>query len=251
MEGHQRCEGFHAKHLGVCQCSCVLVDVGLNNGASLLQWPVKALASRLLHAKPAWSGLQKCLRSTPMNRTCYYGFEANPSFDRQLVALQSALRAKGTLVKLFTSTAFSTGDGMARLFVQPTAHDVDAAGSTLEGSKGLSYHDPDHPSQWQFKPRSPVRMHYNATPVPSVDAGRFLAALRAASSFVAIKIDVEGFEFSLLAHLLASARSVVCGLDLLAVEWHEWRVPNHKGHTAELMREMQPPLCNVTLFSWH
>ena len=48
--------------------------------------------------------------------------------------------------------------------------------------------------RWHFKKHSPVRARYNATRVASIAAGSFFEQLLASSSFVAMKIDVEGFE---------------------------------------------------------
>ena len=51
--------------------------------------------------------LQQCIDD---KNTCYYGFEANPSFDETLDAIERTLRDAGRPVKLFTRTAFNIND---------------------------------------------------------------------------------------------------------------------------------------------
>ena len=38
------------RHLGVCHCECVFVDVGLNDGSTLLHWPRNAARSTAMSA---------------------------------------------------------------------------------------------------------------------------------------------------------------------------------------------------------
>ena len=110
-----RVDSLHARHLGVCRCDCALVDVGLNNGDSLQQWPSTALAR--LQGRGVARGLLRCLDATAKSRTvCWYGLEANPAFDSSLNMLQGSLRAQGVRVKLFSSTALSIDGGGANLF---------------------------------------------------------------------------------------------------------------------------------------
>lgn len=121
---------IHASHVGRCHCDCVLVDVGLNNGDSLLSWPKAALASAQDHGEadaPVWRRLHSCMASSA---ACYYGFEANPDFSGRLEALEAQLREDGRPVRLFTETAFSTSSEGADVFVEPTPHRVCTGGCT-------------------------------------------------------------------------------------------------------------------------
>ena len=96
-----------------------------------------------------------------------------------------------------------------------------------------------------------VAARYQRRTVQSYNASAFLADLAAGSAFVALKLDIEGFEFTLLKHLLEHSPRALCALEILAVEWHEHMVPKFAGHTAPLLRSLQHEQCNVTTLRWH
>lgn len=81
------CSTIHSIFLGVCRCDCVFVDVGLNDGRTLQEWPVAAnhMLQRL-HLQPSLvDSFGRCMRAANLT-TCYYGFEANEAFDKTLQA---------------------------------------------------------------------------------------------------------------------------------------------------------------------
>lgn len=108
--------------------------------------------------------------------------------------------------------------------------------------------------KWRRNNNVTVTERYRKRVVPSVDAAVFLADLAASSDFVALKLDVEGFEFTLLPTLLrpeAHPKRHVCALDVLATEWHERMMPAaHAGATARLHDQLRGPGCNVTSLVW-
>ena len=62
----------------------------------------------------------------------------------------------------------------------------------------------------------------------------------------AVKVDVEGYEYELLSHVLLTRPQSLCELDLLAVEWHEGtRLPMHRGHRAHLEWMLDQRPCRV------
>ena len=84
---------LHARELGVCRCDCTFVDVGLNDGHSLLRWPHIAW-QQLNRSKTTRSRTLGAMRSCfeHQRTTCYYGFEANPKYNAQLARLEQRLR---------------------------------------------------------------------------------------------------------------------------------------------------------------
>ena len=92
---------------------------------------------------------------------------------------------------------------------------------------------------------------YKRETVASTDAGAFLSALHAHSDFVSLKLDIEGFEYQLLPHLMMHAPRALCGLGVMAAEWHESMVPKYTGTTTHLNWFLTHAECNVTVIDWH
>lgn len=206
---------FHAEALGVCRCECVLVDVGLNNGYSLMEWPRQAAMELARadreneHRSEVNRRMHQCLRKR--ETTCYYGFEGNPAFDERLMATQEQLRRRGHHVKLYTSTVFSTHGGEADFFVEPARFHTGAVLSTLDPSlKLVSKVQPRKGARILLNTSETVRRHYQRTRVKSTDAAAFLSALAEASDFVAMKLDIESFEYTLLPHLILTNPQRLC-----------------------------------------
>ena len=100
---------------------------------------------------------------------------------------------------------------------------------------------------WRVNYSESAATKYKKQHVASADAGHFLNSIREWSQTVAVKLDVEGFEYTLLPHLLQGSRSVICSLDLLVVEWHR-HVAWHT--TSNITKELQNPSCNVSVLHW-
>ena len=266
---------LHGQHFGVCRCRCTLVDVGLNNGHSLRLWPKDALArGARSDTRPVWQRLRECNATS----TCYYGFEANPMYDHTLQGLESHHQKihDGTRIKIFTSTAFTThGDGVD-FFVAPSKLGTGHR-KLIRNGHAPGMHPGPHASNFGYACRSLVHAEtstleptmpavtkgkhgwsihlsssavndYNLTHVASVNASQFLAAIIDWSDFVGVKMDVEGYEYSLLPHLLRSTPAALCGLDLLAIEWHGYaRNASRLGPT--IKRQLDS--CNLTIIDWH
>merc|ERR1711935_115786 len=169
-------------------CDCALIDVGLNNGATLLQWPAEAVArlqEEYKGEKAIARSMHRCLAHK--STACFYGFEANPVFDGRLRHMEKQLRRQGLKVQLFASTAFGTSSQNVTFFVEP-AGPGGSTGSSLDGSKPLTSLTE---KGWYTNLSTEVREHYVETTVQSVDAAAFLARMHAASAFVAVKIDID------------------------------------------------------------
>lgn len=266
----QLCSSFHRSHLGVCHCHCVLIDVGLNRGRSLLQWPQHAAKLLQRNNRPPWRMLQKCLTPDTSKTSCYYGFEANPAFDEHLSRMERSLRSRGMAVKIFTSTAFTIADvatATATLYVPPMERDAThAVTSTLRGTNSLFEKTSDGP--WRVDHSTMVGEVFQRTTVQTMDARRFLAGATDVSApperggLVALKMDCEGCEFDVLPTLLRTAPALLCRISLLAVEPHGRMLPpaqqfvdNETSADTHLFRQLRqrltgPRRCSVTLMPW-
>jgi hypothetical protein len=235
-------------------CDCAIIDVGLNNGATLLQWPAEAVARLQGNTKKGDKAIARSMHRCLAHKdtACFYGFEANPVFDGRLRHMETQLRREGRKVQLFASTAFGTSSQNVTFFVQPAGPEG-STGSSLDGSKPLTSVIRRTTSKpvWYTNLSTEIREHYVETTVQSVDAAAFLARMHAASAFVAVKIDIEGYEYTLLKQLLLTAPSVVCRLKLLVIEWHERKMPAHAGEAAHLIWLMKQAECGVQLLAWH
>ena len=66
---------------------------------------------------------------------------------------------------------------------------------------------------------------------------------------MAIKIDVEGFEYKLLPHLLQTNRDAACALSVAAIEWHGRMMPTGTAPTGKVKWRLAKQ-CNTTLLDW-
>ena len=238
-----RCSSVHKTHLDTCHCECVFIDVGMNSARDF-----GALGEVVRHAQNTVSGakldaLKNCIDNS---NTCYYGFEANPYWTETLEAAESNARSKGARARIFTGTAFNTHGRTTTFYVQPPG---------LENSQGSTLEATAHPSTklngsgWRWS-KDWALTKYAHVNVSSTDAGEFLAAVADGSSFVAIKIDIEGFEYTLLPHLLSNSPAALCAIDVAAFEWHERHNLKWRGYGAHLSCMLKHQMCGVDLIPW-
>jgi len=244
----QCANNIHTVHLNRCFCDCVLVDVGLNNGDSIHEWPKAAVANLKKYQHP-WQLTRRMNECNNLSRVCVYGFEANPAFDHTLHSLEQQLQSSHVSVKFFTSTAFSTHAENVQFFAEPASSGTGQTISTLDPRMLLMSVTN---GKWKRNESAIVKDHYHKIQVAAVDAGSFLSELLGASGFIALKLDIEAFEYTLLPHLLLTRPQTLCALNVLMIEWHEfWQAPHHRGKMAHITWMMRQPWCNVTLLSWH
>ena len=272
--------------LGACDCQCILVDVGMNDGRSVQSWP--SVATRFARELGVPVGYRQyapatAKQSAVLDRleacgiqtrsSCYMGFEANPLHTPVLTALQERMRGDGACVSLSTSTAFSVHDGHTTFYVQPASLRDGAVGSTLDNRKPVIA---DKRHLRTLNAKQLAQAHYD----PQRIASRGMASLvrsvmqpgredthvaldatwrqslrrlhaHGARPFFAIKMDLEGFEYTLLPQMLRrSQREELCKVDVLAIEWHERMMPVHSGKTAEFFAQLAELRCNVTVLMW-
>ena len=242
---------IHALYFSVCRCECVIVDVGLNDGKSLLTWPVHLLNRFKKLNRSSQASVRHRLHTCVERNatTCFYGFEANPAFDLKLLTLESQLRGQGIRARLFRSMAFSTGSEGADFLVEPFEYRTGAVSSTMESNNVLAYQN--EMGHWKTNFTTSVSDHYKRVRVNSMDAGQFLAAVVKDSDFVGVKLDVEGFEYRLLPQLLLTVPRVLCAIELLAIEWHEHIARQYRGGRDHIRWLMRRPECSASLIEWH
>lgn len=246
------------EHAGVCACDCVFVDLGVKNGNTLLTWwggerrggkrqPLGAMLPLATATR-----LRACAAASATARRCVYGVEANPRWDATLQGQERRARQHGLRVKIFTGTAIDTVDGETSFFVESRpGPGVDAS---LESARQVHYKDS---TGWHSKPGKELGESYafRRVTVRTMAAGPFLAGLAATSRFVAVKMDVEGSEYRLLRHLLLTQPSLLCRLDVLAMEWHASRMTAAarlpSNLSAALAWLLSAPGCNVSVVDWH
>ena len=224
-------------------CRCLFIDVGLNNGDSLIQWPRAAAdESRLTPAQRR--GMRQCLSDVHVNSTCYVGFEANPNFNARLLDVEKALLSSGRRVRIFRETAVSTKDGTVEFMVDTQGHGL---GSSVEKSKALVTLKN---GQWNTDFSRSIKDVYQKVLVSSVDLGRFLHTAHQRSHFVAVKLDVEGLEYKLLRHMLQYYSHALCKCKLLAIEWHERMMLEEQGSAQQLTSTLTAEPCGVPVLQW-
>ena len=243
--------------LRACGCQCVMVDAGLNDGATLMTWP-KAAAEMLARDKQHTNQSRKmhaCLDSQAA--TCFLGIEPNPRFTQRLAAQQAQLRARGVAARILTETALALEDGTVTLFAQDGPPDVDAQNVTHE-AVGSSLEPGRMVTGWKnglyFKSGRTAAEMYRHAQVRALGAAQLLTRLTDNADFVAVKLDIEGTELPLLRRLLVTEPRALCRLGALAVEWHASRLTNRGGSpdgvNGALSWILADPACGVPLLKW-
>lgn len=208
-------------------CARVYVDVGTNRGVQLR----KLFEPELYPRAPVLSVFDRLFgRSRAADRSlCAFGFEPNPPLEGRLVALEQAYAKRGLSLRVFTRTAASTHDGEVEF------HYYD----DLDLNVGSSIHPRHNRSRAELG-----NARLLSTTVRSIDLARFLKehvhARRVpfgATSTVVVKLDVEGHEYILLPHLIASG--ALCRVNLVFYEFHSGQrfVKDPKERAAKVEQE--------------
>ena len=271
-----QCSGAGALwNLGPGRCTCTLVDVGLNDGGTLLQWPKTAAAVLARRGGAEDQRLSKSLRqcvATPAE-TCYTGFEMQARYTVGLREQERSHRRAGGRVQLFTETAFSTSSNPVEAYVDPLGggtgtslvgdvkrtyrwKDAQGKGHRLNSDEPLGSNFTRTHSSLPAVVQTYLQQPVVRTAVAAIDAGDFLCEATARSDFVAIKLDVEAFEFSLLPSLILKHPAELARLPLLAAEWHESSLVGERrqqvpdGAQKALAWLLSGPLFNTTVLDW-
>jgi len=202
------------------RCPHVYLDVGSNIGVQIrkLYQPELYPRSPVLRLFRANFGTDRC-------GVCAVGFEANRRHTQRLHTLQSRLRAAGAGVHVYVPAAAGSSDGISRFtFDQNNTCDTSTARIDCDTEGGSSAAPT---ATARNRPTAVLRTDV----VRSIDLARILLLIdelmRAAAAAQArpqrgrlvMKLDVEGTEFALLPHLLAT--QALCVVDVAFIEWHD------------------------------
>jgi len=128
----------HLAAFGHCRCQCTFLDVGANDGDTLLTWMGAFLKQGTSYQEKLPSHVSSTLRGcfASQGNLCFYGIEGNPRFTSQLNDVQRLLKEEGFHAKLYTETVFGLEDGSTTMFVDPGNRGMD---SSLLATKSTHY----------------------------------------------------------------------------------------------------------------
>lgn len=154
---------------------------------------------------------------------CDLGFNNRTVFDRFYAALGADFRCCG--LELQQSLHAAAIADAARYAHNPVEF-VHAAAATRDGSIAIALdgkEDSYHPNDGSTTVVGIARDKSRLGSAPCVDLAKFLLDRSTESTRIVLKMDVEGAEYELLPHLLASP--VMDRLDLVLCEFHWRRFP--------------------------
>lgn len=185
-------------------CKHAYLDVGSNIGVQ-----VRKLYEPDKYPKASvHSSFRAAFGDAPRCSICSIGFEPNPRHTPQLAKVQSRLRAMGAPV-LFLHAAAGAADGYVEF---GRLSNITRRGQTdLSASANVVMQ-----RRWGLKNKFAVRSVDMARVLRHVDARLREGAPDAASRRIMMKLDVEGLEYAVLTHIVAS--QAICTVDLLVME---------------------------------
>lgn len=202
----------------------VYIDLGANNGDSILSFfgmnPNKEYPS-ILDAE-----------TIAQKNWLVYVFEANPAFNSDIVNVVQRVKSKYTNVtfKIFTETAIWIYNGQVKFY-------LDTVGRKRVSSSLKETH------------RGVIRSRKVSVNVTCIDIVSLLSEFTK-EDLVIMKIDIEGSEYEMLAHMIVN--NVVELVDYLAVEYHNnvlEKTP-HSLITSESMLDFIIRKFNTKLVKW-
>jgi len=194
-------------------CNGLFIDVGANEGDTLRRW------FEFKSCSEPHPGDTDCMWTMPaylplsVRQTfCAASFEANPRHGPRLSKVAArVIRRHRTNVSVHVGTAFALHNGTVMFGVDNST--ARSLGSSLAATKRMLGRG--------GKPNRGPPVASNAISVHAVDAVRYLQGLSV--NRIALKVDVEAFEYELLRDLIATG--VLCQkVEDLFVEWHEDRI---------------------------
>ena len=217
-------------------------ELGLNRGQTFLD----LLGYRTTDAVPDRNRIRPILRTLLGGREfnqsefCFYGFEANPGFTKQLREMEARLKAAGHCVTLHVETIAGTSSSQTVPFF------VDGRVDATHGKEKQFYAEGS-----TFDARAATdTSRFTEITVASIDFAAFLRSQlldKRKSSLAVLRMDIEGGEYVVLKHLLQpladASRPPVCMLDLLIIEFHAKRSPPEEVAQHIYLRDELARLC--------
>jgi len=205
-------------------CPLLFIDGGANTGESIDAWYRGAFhrcatksPNRLYPAK--WhnaSHRQKAEWMAPLARPssfCVRSYEANPQLMPLLKEKQTMHRNQGRDVRFINaSLGLVSGPAVSR---RVTKYSNDPAGTSA------------HAFDWQDIHAKPLQMEERSVVSPGVDIRELITTTLRENegAVIALKLDVEGGEFSILDALMQA--DILCSLSYLFVEYHNLHLDKH------------------------
>lgn len=178
----------------------------------------------------------------PRCRVCAIGVEPNPRHEARHKQVQEALQAAGMGALWLSRTAANTVDGELSI-------NLGWAGGKEVNDVGLSIYARGRPKDQvtvrsidlakliSFVRSELHRGHKNSLPpTPASPHAR-----------IVMKVDVEGAEYNIMPHLVASPAK--CAVDLMFLEWHPSPVPSKKEIAVRRATEQALKSCPKTVIS--
>lgn len=183
-------------------CRNTFFDLGANSGDTL-----KRLFAKKADRSRKYRSIGGVLRKTKLSigSFCVLSFEGNPRFNQQLQLVQRRYAHESLLLEIFPETAVYITDENVTFYLDSLGARTQA-GSSLLGEKVSS------------NPK-------NVVTIQGIDFGALLQKISIIThehwnGVVIVKMDLEGFEYSLLRNLIA--RGLLCnGVDYLLIEFHD------------------------------
>lgn len=184
------------------RCRNTFFDLGANSGDTL-----KRLFSKKADRSRKYRSIGAVLRKTHLTigSMCVLSFEGNPRFSRQLQLFQRRHAHDCLLLEVFSETAVYFRNENVTFYLD-SLNARTQAGSSLVSEKVTS-------------------TEKNAVSIQGIDFGELLEKISSIThehwnGVVIVKMDLEGFEYSLLRNLIA--RGLLCkNVDYLLVEFHD------------------------------
>lgn len=184
------------------RCRNTFFDLGANRGDTLMR-----LFSKEADHSRKYRSIAAVLRKTNLTigSMCVLSFEANPRFSRELQLFQRRYAHDCLLLEVFSETAVYFRNESVTFYLD-RMNPRTQAGSSLLSEKVTS-------------------TQKNAIRIQGIDFGELLEKISIITheywnGVVIVKMDLEGFEYSLLRNLIA--RGLLCkNVDYLLVEFHD------------------------------
>jgi hypothetical protein len=241
-------------------CACSFVDIGLNNGDTLFQWPHTVLEEAHKNGLSNASAfgevsakLKHCLDPSMRRKSCFYGFELSPELTPILRKLDKSIKAgkfgNGVQARIFTETAIGLRNEDVTVYAAPmsTHSSMEATKLTTKRStRGKASTSDVGVAIAQSK----FYRHYTSKSLNFVEVVNRLRA--STQDFLAVKMDIEGTEYSLIPNALLHHARSMCSMDLFAIEWHGHMMPTSIPPNAHSAMEwmLKSPSCNITVVRW-
>eukprot|EP00930_Biecheleria_cincta_P031476 TRINITY_DN2184_c0_g1_i14.p1 TRINITY_DN2184_c0_g1~~TRINITY_DN2184_c0_g1_i14.p1 ORF type:complete len:398 (+),score=55.72 TRINITY_DN2184_c0_g1_i14:28-1221(+) len=215
-------------------CKKVFFDVGSNVGVHVR----RIFEPELYPSSPYLKILDKTFGSPEERRTdkslCAFGIEANPKWTNRLKDIEESYGKMGWRAKWFAPSAASNVDG------QTVSLEVSSDGASNDW--GASVHSGGGDGMVKV-----TTLDIGTLIKTGIDAarrgdprsgqeGKTDAAFR-----TLMKMDIEGSEYTVLAHMLELGVLCKSYINTLTIEWHDWKLPENSSTATKLKAALADP----------